>query len=173
MATEQKSVVANPNIGTIFFEDNTLAYNYKTNEWTYVPALAGKNLFSIASDDGVIGEVIDGGTHILYMDQSGGDPQDTIIETSEVDANEGGRTTITGVRPLINKATGTSVTVYVGERDDQSEAVTDHTLSAVNSRTGKHDGRVDGRYVRTKILVTGGFDTILGADIEFSPSGRV
>ena len=37
-ATKQVNTVANPARHLIFFEGADLAYNYKTNQWTSVPA---------------------------------------------------------------------------------------------------------------------------------------
>jgi hypothetical protein len=169
----QRDVVSNIGIQTVFFQDGDLAYNYKTGQWTHLPAFNGNGYVSIEDQDAVIGQIVVNGDSIDYQISTGGVAQTAVVETGEFDLNVGGRTTISGVRPLLDKSTGTSVTVLIGERDDQSEAVTYHTLSSENSRTGKHDGRVDGRYVRTKVMITGGFDTLTGADVDHVPSGLV
>jgi hypothetical protein len=42
-----------------------------------------------------------------------------------------------------------------------------------NSRTGIADFRDEARYHKIKVKVSGGFTTIMGADVEFTPAGKV
>ena len=56
-ATKQVNTVANPARHLIFFEGADLAYNYKTNQWTSVPAYNGLGLYGINSETGIIGIV--------------------------------------------------------------------------------------------------------------------
>jgi len=80
---------------------------------------------------------------------------------------------VQGVRPLINYATGTSVTAEIGVRNDQSTSVSYTTLSAINSRTKMHNGRVEGRYHRAKFTISGGFDVASGSEAHFDDQGEI
>ena len=180
----QKNVVANPAISTVFFEDNSLAYNYRTNQWTRVPALApatGQTLFDLHDSDGIIGRAIPGWTlatprtGVDFQNQSAGVVSTATIETGEADINQGGRASVDGVRPLTN---GGTVSVRVGVRNALSDSVVYATGTSINSRTGlanfrNADNRAEGRYQRLRCQITGGFTTAMGADIEFSPSGKI
>lgn len=173
--SQQRNVVANPAIGTVIFEDKGLCYNYKTGQFTVVDDLSSKILFSINDADGIIGEVIVGSTYYAMQDQSNGSALTATLETAESDLNQGGRTVVDGVRPLIN---GGTVAVSVGVRNDLDDAVTYSTGTSINSRTGKANFRsaainAEGRYQRVKLEITGGFETALGADVEYESSGGV
>ena len=172
---EQKTVAVNPGIHTVFFEDGNLAYNYKTNQWTRQPAFSGRSYYSIDSATGVIGQVVMSGQAVDFQDSTGGSVQTATIETAERDLNQGGRALIDGVRPLVN---GGTVAVSVGVRGDLDDSVVYSTGTSINSRTGKANFRgaankAEGRYQRLKLSITGNLQTALGADVEFSPSGRV
>jgi hypothetical protein len=174
---DQSTVAVNDAIQTVFFEDGRLAYNYKTDQWTRTPILTSRNYYNLDSEDGVIGQVvfITSPRRVALQDSDGGIAATTILETGDTDINQGGRASIDGVRPLIN---GGTVSVRVGVRDSISDSVAYATGTSVNSRTGmanfrNADNRPEGRYQRLRCQVTGGFTTALGADIEFSPSGRI
>ena len=174
----QHNVVANEAIGCVFFESQSLCYNYKTDQWTRVPALDGYPLYRIRHPDGIIGTVVitHGATDTdAVQHQEGGTAQTATLETAETDLNQGGRAEIDGVRPRVN---GGTVAVSVGVRNDLDDAVTYSTGTSINSRTGMANfrsaaNRAEGRYQRVKLTITGGFETALGADVEFNPSGNV
>lgn len=47
------------------------------------------------------------------------------------------------------------------------------TESSINSRSGVAPFRSDSRYHRVRLRVSGGFTTILGADVEYYPTGEI
>lgn len=169
----QKTVAVNPGIHTVFFEDGNIAYNYKTGQWTEQSGFLGRTYYSIDSDNGIIGQVVQSGKSFDLQTSEGGVVLSANFETGERDFNPGGRTTITGVRPLIRQAaTGTSVQVRAAFRAGLTEHPT-YTTLVENTRSGMWHGRVDGRYGRIWMQVSGGFETVMGADVDFTPSGLV
>jgi len=166
----QQSVVGNPGIQTIFFASRDIAYNYKTNQWTLVSDLNGQGYYPIDSYDGVIGQVVFSGTNVDLQTSDGGAATAAQLVTGEVDISRGGRIVVNGVRPL---ATGGTQTVRVGTKGILSDAISWSSAVTPNTRTNMSGFRQEGRYARIEVNVSGGFTAIMGADIEFSPQGRV
>lgn len=165
---EMTNVVIDKDKSIVFFQSNNLAYNWKTQQWTRQPAWSGTTYYALNGGPGLIrfsGNAVD-----LQDGSTNGVEQTATITTGAVDANQGGRTVVTGVRPLAN---GGTHTVRVGVQDNVGDAVTWSTSTSPNSRTGMANFRAEGRYVRIENTITGGFTTAMGADIEFSPRGKV
>lgn len=171
MATKQTNIVSNAARGLIFFEGEELCYNYKTNQWTKIPAYDTYGMFSVYDNTKDIGLVVysSGSVDLQEQDHTGVE-QDAVISTGAVDLNPGGRCVVNGVRPLVN---GGSPTVQVGTQDFISDSANWSTATSVNSRTGMANFRSEGRYVRASISISGGFNQIIGADIDFAPQGKV
>jgi len=168
---KQTNIVANKARHLIFFEGEDLCYNYKTDQWSLVSAYDTYGLFSVNSKTADIGLVVfSAGSVHLQTQATTDDAQTATFETGAIDMNTGGRTVVTGVRPLIN---GGTTTVRVGAQDNPGGTVTYSTSTSLNSRTQMANIRREGRYVRAEITIAGGFTTFLGADVEFSPQGRV
>ena len=154
-------------LGLIFFS-NYLVYNYKTGQWTRTDA--NDPVLSINDKDGVIAywTAANGATYTYTTE--GGTPKEATIATAATDINKGGRSVINGIRPLAN---GGTFAVRIGVQDDLSDSVTWVTASSVNSRTGFANARAEGRYLRGEVKISGGFETALGADVDFKPTGKV
>jgi hypothetical protein len=166
----QKSVVGNPGANTIFFESRDLAYNYKTDQWTLVSDLNGQGYYPIDSNDGVIGQIVYSGTDVDLQTSDGGVASTAVVTTGEVDLNQGGRSVINGIRPL---ASGGTQTLRVGMKDTLGGAISWSASTTPNTRTNMANVRQEGRYARVEITVSGGFTAIMGADIDYTPQGRV
>jgi len=175
-AVKQTNVVANPSRHLIFFEESELCYNYKTNQWTAIPAYNGLGFYGVDSLTGHVGLVRYSSGSVDLQDQTtSGVAQTAVLTTGASDPNQGGRTVVDGVRPLANGGTNT---VRVGVQDLISDAVTWATGSALNSRTNLANFRAaantaEGKYTRVEITLTGGFTTFLGADVRFTAQGKV
>ena len=168
--TNQQNVVANKAIDCVFFESQNLCYNYKTQQWTRVPALDGATFVGIDDASGIVGRTSVLAVGGVLMDQKGGTAQTAILTTGEIDLNQGGRAVLTGVKPLVR---GGTVTVRAGTREDLSTTISYSSATSLTARTGVADFRKEGRYHRTEVTITGGFTTALGADIDFEPAGQV
>ena len=170
-AIKQQNIAVNKARHLIFFEGSDVCYNYKTGQWTAVPAYTDVGLYSVNSKNGVIGMVrFSAGSVDLQLQSSGYPAQDATITTGARDLNQEGRAIVNGIRPLVN---GGTYSVRVGVQDDIGDAVTWSTARSVNSRSKMANFRSEGRFIRGEITITGGFTTALGADVEFSPAGQV
>lgn len=171
MPTKQTNIVANPSRGIVFFEGEELCYNYKTSQWSRIPAYDGYGMFSVDNNDYDIGLVVESAGSVDLQEQTENHvAQDASLETGAADPNQFGRTMVTGVRPLWN-GDGT-VSVRVGSQDTISGSTDWAADTTPNSRTNLANFRKEGRYVRVGVSVTGGFNHIVGADVEFVPSGK-
>jgi hypothetical protein len=95
-----------------------------------------------------------------------GPSQEATFETGERDENPFGRIFIRGVRPLLT-GNPTAVTVALATRDTQDNA--SRTFGAPTnrtSRTGVCDFRQQGRFISSRMVVTGGFDRVMGLGFD-------
>ena len=171
MATKQANIVANPSRALIFFEGEELAYNYKTGQWTKVPAYDGYGFFSVDDKDYDVGLVVYSGGSVDFQVQQVTDlQQDATIATGAASLNEGGRTFVQGVRPLVN---GGTPSVLVGTQDEISDSTDWSSATSVNSRSGIAPFRKEGRYHRLQVEITDDFNHIIGAEVDFEPAGQI
>ena len=169
---KQKQVVTNIARNLVFFEDAELCYNYMTRQWTAVPAYGGSSMYSINDKDADIG-LVRNSAGLLPADiqtQLKSYPAQTgTITTGATDVAQGQRGVVLGVRPLANGGTNT---VRVGVQDNIGDSVTWSTVTSVNSRTGMANFRSEGRYHRVEVTLND-HETCWGADVDFTPAGRV
>ncbi|MHC4988924.1 MAG: hypothetical protein ACYTFX_10595 [Planctomycetota bacterium] len=171
MADKQQNIAANPDRHLIFFEGSELAFNYKTGQWSRVPAYDTYGMYTIFSKDQDIGLVVYSSGSVDLQEQQTSDPEQTAtLATAAIEPNQGGRCVVTGVRPYAN---GGTTTVQVGSKDTPSETINWSTTYSLNSRTGMATLRKEGRYVSAQFNITGSLNQIFGADIEFNVSGNV
>lgn len=170
-ATKQQNIAVNSARHLIFFEGSDVAYNYKTGQWTAVPAYTGLGMYSINSKTSNIGLVIYSSGSVDLQEQFTSYPaEDAVFTTGAIDPNQGGRSVVTGFRPLVN---GGTYSVRIGVQEDVGDSPTWSTATSVNSRSKMANFRSEGRYVRAELTITGGFETAVGADVEFSNAGQV
>lgn len=182
-ATTVLFVTSNPTRSLVFFpggvaaaDDSVICFNYKTGQWTACPAYDGIGLYSVNEKTEDIGLVRFSSGSVDLQEQFTTYPEQTAtIETGATDLNKGGRSVVDAVRPLVN---GGTTTVRIGVQDTVSDSVTYSTGTSVNSRSGQAhfraaDNPVEGRYHRVELTVTGDYTTVMGADVDFTPAGRV
>ncbi len=168
---KQQNIVVNKKRHLIFFEGSEACYNYKTDQWTTVPAYDTLGFFSVNTKGSSIGVVrYSSGSVDLQSQLTTYVPQTAVLETGAPNINQGGRVVANGVRPIVN---GGTYSVRLGVQDKPADAVSYSSATSVNSRSGMANFRSEGRYVRSELTITGGFDTANGADIIFTPQGRV
>jgi hypothetical protein len=170
LTDDQKNVADNVGMSTIFFEGHNLAYNYETDQWTSVAALDGKVYFPLINSAGVIGQITFSGQSVDIQDSLGGADQAAKFITTEANMVTGGRAIAQATRVLSD---GGTWTVRVGSRDNISDSISWSASSSVNSRSGMHDFRKEGRFHRAEYSCSDGFTTVIGADIDFTPAGYV
>jgi hypothetical protein len=94
------------------------------------------------------------------------------IETGETAWNEPGRTYVDGIKANVeSSATAPSMTVRVGSRNDLGSAVSYTAATSANSATGVANFRVDAKYHRAEITITGNFDKATGLVASGKASG--
>lgn len=171
MATKQTNIVANPDRGLVFFEGEELCYNYQTGQWSSVSAYDGYGMYSISDHDSDIGLVVySAGSVDLQTQLKSHVAQTACIATGANELNPGGRAFVSAIKPLVN---GGTLSVQAGYKSAVTDSITWTDAASVNSRTGAANFRAEGRYLAARVEVSGGFNTILGAEVEFTPSGTV
>lgn len=174
------TVATNSHYSTVIFSDNSLVYNYKTDQWSRVPGLAGHGFYSRYKDDRLIGVVRQtssvGPFAFDLQERTTGTAAATVtFVTGEFSLNTDGRALVDSTRVISDGASISSV--RLGTRNLTSDAVTWVTGSSVNTRTGRSHFRggaspPDGRYHRAEFVFTGDFTTVSGADFDFTITGQ-
>lgn len=173
--TRQQNVCVNEAIDSVFFESQNLCYNYKTGQWSRIPANDGYSYFNLNSTDGVIGRVVPLTTLAGLSSGTGGTIQTATITSSAREPNPGGRGVLEAVRPVSN---GGTHAIRVGIQDFAGDTVSWVTGTALNSRSRASNFRgnantPEGRYIRVEDTITGGFESAVGAYIDAFPQGEV
>jgi hypothetical protein len=105
----------------------------------------------------------------LQMQSFSGAPNPATLTTGEVEGNEGGYSFLSGVKPIIDATTG-AITVAVGTRGDQQEAVTYTSEVSQTPRTRFCDFRSEARYHRARLTIAGTFTAAQGIEIQAEAS---
>jgi len=92
------------------------------------------------------------------------------LETGEYEMNPGGRSFITGVRPLY--VGDGAATLALGTRSGVNDPVSWSASVSPNSQTGLCPFRVNARYHRARMTITGGFDHAFGVEAEGKQVGK-
>jgi len=169
--TQQRNTTSNKARHLIFFEGSELCYNYKTQQWTRIPAYDGIGFYSVNSKITSIGLVRFSSGSVDLQDQlTSFVAQAAVLTTGAPNINAGGRTVVSGIRPIVN---GGTYSIRVGVQDVPSDAISYSSATVINSRSGMANFNAEGRYHRTELTISGGFTTANGVDVEFSTAGRV
>ena len=168
-AGAQTNCVTNTDRGLIFWEGADIAFNYKTGQWTALPAYNGTQYFGYNGAEALVGLIRESsGSYDFQTQDSTGVAQDGVLATGDFDLNSQGRAFVSAVRPLHD---GGTATVRIGSRDNLTDSISWTASTSINSRSRAANFRDEARYHRMEVTVTGTFSTILGADVEFEPSG--
>jgi hypothetical protein len=93
------------------------------------------------------------------------------MTTGDIEAHPGRRSTLVSVRPMHTGAAGT-VVCNVGTKDTAGVAPTWEGNKTLNS-WGNYDYALDARYHRIQIQASGAWDSFVGVEAEFVPSGEI
>jgi hypothetical protein len=93
-----------------------------------------------------------------------------VFETGEAEVNPGGWARLNAVRPLVDQS---ALTVQIGTRSSPTAAVTWSAATTVNSRSGEANFREEARYHRSRLTVTGTFNSAKGLQYEAFSSGEL
>jgi len=101
-----------------------------------------------------------------------GTPGTATFTTGEAELTPGGYTRVSGVKPLVGATAGAMV-CSVGYRNDLQSSSTFATDTTQNSRSGFADFRIEARYQRARVKVTGTFTNAQGLEFNAVPGGGV
>lgn len=147
-----------------------LVYNIDEKNWTHVRD--GVQLFvrgeeAFFSTVGV--EAFDTVNHKCGVFV--GSPGTATFVTQEIELNPGGKAQVNGVTPQIaGNNTFMAITVTIGSRDSQGDAVTNSAATGLTASTGAADFCIDARFHRAQIDITGPFDNALGGVFDAQPT---
>jgi hypothetical protein len=154
--------------------NEVLLYNYKDDKWSRSNE-ASVRVF-VRQVPGALDDV-DSTFRVFSTSNKlatfSGAPVSATITTGEVEINPGGRAFVCGVKPnvLLNTTTAT-VAVRVGSRNDLVSSPTYSATTTPNTRTGYADCRVDAKYHRAEIGLTGDFGKALAIEVKAVAAGE-
>jgi hypothetical protein len=90
--------------------------------------------------------------------------------TGEAELVTDSRAFVRSLRPLVQGNSSTSVSIQVGGRDRLVDTVSWTNASVMNA-TGTCPVRSNARYQRLKMEVSGGFDRVIGSEVEYTKEG--
>lgn len=171
----QQNVVVNKLLNLVFFQSQSLCYNYKTDQWTELVGLSSFNYVAIDSFAGIVGHSSAPATGGVLFDQDGGSDLTATLLTTDYRPNAFGRSYVDGVKPLVTS--GGTITTLVNSRSDLDDSADVATGSSVNTFTGySHFSESatypSGELISVSLDVAGGFDTVIGVDVEYHELSR-
>lgn len=105
------------------------------------------------------------------MGHFGGAAMAATIETAEAQLTPGGRTFVRSVQPSVDGSSGLAVSVQIGARNRQQDAVSFNVATTTNAE-GKCPVRSNARYHRARVTTSGDFTAAVGVDFEGTPEGN-
>ena len=176
--------------------DHIIIYNWASNKWGHaqvdtqilaefvssgfsldqldVPLPAGIDIDSINVDS----NAFKGGVLSLQAFDSSnksatfsGDPLTAVIDTQEQSPADGRTRFINSVRPIVDSAPTTDITVQAGTRDAQTGNVLFDAPRSLNT-IGEANMRIKSRYQRYRLNISGGFNHAHGAEAFGRVAGR-
>lgn len=163
--------------------DRLIIYNYQADKWAYaevdtqilvehvsggftldeldVPLPAGIDIDSINVDS----DIFQGGALSLsafdasnQLGSFDGTPLVATIDTKEISGPDSQRLMTNSVRPLVEGNNTTSTTVQIGSRNLLENTPTFTAERATNAQNGEANVRVNSRYQRYRLNISGGFN---------------
>lgn len=155
-------------VGSQITCNRMLSFNPDTSSWTYsdinLSALITPNK-ALANQETMMA------INSTFLGRFEGTAGSAVFETSDAEFNPGGRSYVDGIKPNVESSgTAPAMTVRVGFRDDLGTAPTFTAVTSANSATGEANFRVDAKYARAEITITGNFDKATGFVASVDPS---
>jgi hypothetical protein len=152
--------------------DTILIFSPETGNWSRASQdfdlLVSQTRFEGAPRSPLIGFDISNPRNVGRFNGTAGS---AVFETSDAEFNPGGRSYVDGIKPNVESSgTAPAMTVRIGYRDSLGASPTYTSATSANSATGEANFRVDAKYVRTEITVTGNFDKATGFVANAMPS---
>jgi hypothetical protein len=105
-------------------------------------------------------ELMLGFTSDFKLGTFSGTPGVAVIDGQETEPNPGLMTYIDGIKPLVQSTS--AVTVALGYRNNLADSVAYSSDVTPTPRTGLQTSRVEARYFRTRVKITGDFPAAQG-----------
>lgn len=99
-----------------------------------------------------------------------GDAKTARFTTGEAELVTDARAFVRSLRPLVQGSSATTVSIEMGGRNRLVDSVSWSTASVMNS-LGTCPVRSNARYQRMRMEVSGGFERVIGSEIEFTKEG--
>jgi hypothetical protein len=99
-----------------------------------------------------------------------GTPGTATLTTGEMEPNPGGYVEEFGIKPLVD-ATVNAITIAMGTRNDQGEAVSYSSEQTANARSGFANFRTSARYHRARLKIAGTFNAAQGLEYQANAAG--
>lgn len=149
-----------------------LIYNIDEKNWTHV--LDGVQCFVIGEEANFSAYGVEAfATANMKCGVFVGSAGTATFVTPEMELNPGGKAMVTGVTPQIAGLNAfMTVTVKIGSRDSQGDAVTLTPATSLTATTGQADFLVDARYHRAEIDIVGNFDNAIGGVFDSQPTSQ-
>jgi len=100
-----------------------------------------------------------------------GTPLVGTLDTKEISGADHQRLVINSVRPLYEGQPGSSVTIQVGTRNRLQDNVNYSSARSLNAINGEASVRINARYPRFRLNITGGFDKAIGVRANVRKTG--
>lgn len=160
-----------PLIGNSGVPNHWLAFNYLENRFTHGDDAVRRYILANEAWSSQLGlqAFLTTGSPASAVKFTG-TPGTAIIATAETELNPGGRAIVTGFRPQVDGSS--SLTVRVGSRRSQGDAVTYTSALTPNANTGFADCLVDNNYHRAETTITGAFTAAIGGEFSAAVSSE-
>lgn len=160
-----------PLLGNGGVPNHWLAFNYLENKFTHGDDAIGRYVTANEAWTTQLGlqaftVVSSGNPQAVNFTAT---PTAATMATAETELNPGGRAMLSGFRPQVD---GTSnMSVRIGSRRSQADAVTYTGSITPNAQTGFADCLVDNNYHRAETTIAGAFSQAIGGEFTAAPSG--
>lgn len=146
-----------------------MSFNPDVGAWSYCDVALSHLVTpnkALASQETMIG------LSSAFLGRFEGTAGSAVFETSDAEFNPGGRAYVDGISPHVESSgTAPAMTVRLGYRDSLGSTPTYTAVTSANSATGEANFRVDAKYIRAEVTITGNFDKATGFVADVQPSG--
>jgi hypothetical protein len=146
-----------------------MSFNPDTSQWSYCDVALSHLVTpnkALASQQTMIA------LNSAFLGRMEGTAGSAVFETSDAEFNPSGRSYVDAVSPHVESSgTAPAMTVRLGYRDSLGTTPSYTSATSANSATGEANFRIDAKYVRAEITLTGNFDKATGFVAEVKPAG--
>jgi hypothetical protein len=146
-----------------------MSFNPDTAQWSYCDVALSHLVTpnkALASQQTMIA------LNSAFLGRMEGTAGSAVLETSDAEFNPSGRSYVDAISPHVESSgTAPAMTVRLGYRDSLGTTPSYTSATSANSATGEANFRIDAKYVRAEITLTGNFEKATGFVAEVKPAG--